>query len=152
MMRIDVFVEQAKGADRLTPFVGEEGICNAVFCRERRQYVYRIIADGKKANSCAFEVRQTALQLNELRLAEGSPGGATMEDHQGTMLASESVQINEMAMLIREDDIRETISDCRANLAKIDKACHARFSFLLLHAPQQADSCHQRRLACSRSV
>jgi hypothetical protein len=77
----------------------------------------------------AFEVRETALQLNELRLAEGSPCGATMEDHQGAMIASAFVQINEIAMLIREDDIRETVSDCRANPAKVDGARHARFSF-----------------------
>jgi hypothetical protein len=85
----------------------------------------------------AFEVRQTALQLNELRLAEGSPGGATMEDHQGAMLASGFVQINEMAMLIREDDIRETVSDCRANAAKIDRVRHT-------HSPSSCFMRHSR--------
>jgi hypothetical protein len=100
MMRIDVFVEQAKGADRLAPLIGKEGIFDAVFCRKPSQHVHRIIADRKEGYMGTLEVGETALQLNELCLAEWSPRGAAIEDHQSAMIASSLVQIDEIAMLI----------------------------------------------------
>jgi hypothetical protein len=130
MMRIDVFVEQAKGADRLAPLVRKEGILNPMFGCKPGQHIHRIIADRKEGNMGALEVGEPALQLNELRLAEWSPHGAAMEDHQGAMLASGLVQIDEIAMLIWEDDLREAGSDCRADLAKVNGARHVRSSFL----------------------
>jgi hypothetical protein len=48
----------------------------------------------------ALEITETALQLNELRLAERSPRRATMEDHQGALLASGFVQIDEIVVLV----------------------------------------------------
>jgi hypothetical protein len=70
------------------------------------------------------------LQLHELRFAEWSPCRAAMKDHQSALLASGLVQIDEIVMLIWEDDIGETISDCRANLAKVDGTRHAHSSCL----------------------
>jgi len=99
-------------------------------CRKPGQHVHRIIADRKEGNRGALASGETALQLHELRLAAWSPRSAAVEEHQGAMMASGVVQINEIAMLIWEDAIREAVSNCRADLAQVNGTHHTRSSFL----------------------
>jgi len=101
MLLIDVLVQQAEGAHDVTPMVGEEGIGDSVPVGKPAEHVHRIIAHGEESNILAREVGYAALQLDELRLAEGSPGRAAVEHHQGTPSATRLMEIHGMAMLIR---------------------------------------------------
>jgi len=78
----------------------------------------------------ALEVRHAALQLDELRLAEGSPGGAAMEDDQGTSSPTHLVERHGLPRLVRQYHIGETFPDGGANGAEIDaKVCDCRHLF-----------------------
>ena len=68
----------------------------------------------------AFEIRQAALQLHELRLAKGSPASAAVENHQGATSASRLVEIDRGPVLVREDHVREAFSYGRPDLAEIN--------------------------------
>ena len=67
-----------------------------------------------------LKVRQTLLQLDELRFAVGSPPGAAVEDHQGTPTVPSLVQIDVLAVLVQQDDVRKAIPDRRANCSEVD--------------------------------
>ena len=72
-----------------------------------------------------LEVGETALQLDELRLAKGSPAGTAMEDNQGAPVSSGLVQMDRMAMLVWQHNIRETRANSRTNVAEVDaEICH----------------------------
>jgi len=101
MLRIDVLVQQAEGAYHGAPLIGEEGIGDVVCVGKPAEHGDGIIADGEDGDVRPREVGQAALQLDELRLAEGSPGRAAVEHHQGTPSATRLMEIHGMAMLIR---------------------------------------------------
>jgi len=84
------------------------------------QHLHGIVADGKKGNVLALEVRQGTLQLNELGLAKGSPTGATVENHQRASVAPRLVKRHPIAVLVRQRDVRETFPNGRANAAEVD--------------------------------
>jgi hypothetical protein len=67
-----------------------------------------------------LEVRQRALQLDELRLAKGSPTGAAVEHHQGAPVTSSLVERYRFAVLVRERDVREVLPDGRTDVAEVD--------------------------------
>jgi len=64
------------------------------------EHIDGIVTDGEDDDVLAFKVGQTALQLDELRLTEGSPCRAAMEDYQGPTAASGLVQTEGVTMLI----------------------------------------------------
>jgi hypothetical protein len=68
----------------------------------------------------AFEIRQAALQLNELRLAKGSPASTAVENHQSAPSASCLVETDRGAVLVREDHVREAFSYGRTDLAEVN--------------------------------
>ena len=67
-----------------------------------------------------LEVGQTALQLDELRLAKGSPTGAAMEDYQSLPATSGLVKMHKIAVLVWQHHIREALANSRANVAEVD--------------------------------
>ena len=72
-----------------------------------------------------LEVRETALQLDELRLAKGSPAGTAMEDHQSTLARSGLVQMDRLAVLVWQHNVREARPNRRANVAEVNtEICH----------------------------
>jgi hypothetical protein len=78
-----------------------------------------------------LEVGETALQLDELRLAKGSPTGTAMEDHQSTPASSGLMEMDKMAVLVRQHNIREGRAHSRTNMAEVNTAmrhCRHRFS------------------------
>src|SRR5262249_52217810 len=81
MVLEDIFVEEAEFADHLAALIREEGVGDVLLGSKGGQYVHSIVADGKRHDTMALKVRQTLLQLDELRLAEGSPSGTAMKDH-----------------------------------------------------------------------
>ena len=58
-----------------------------------------------------LEIGEAALQLNELRLAEGSPGGAAMKDQQGPAASAGLVQIERLPILVKQHHIRKARSN-----------------------------------------
>jgi hypothetical protein len=87
---------------------------------EAAQHIDGIVADGKNRDVLAREVGQAALQLDELRFAEGSPAGAAMEHHQGAATGAGLVQIDALAMLVRYNDVGEAFPNGRADLVEVD--------------------------------
>jgi hypothetical protein len=84
------------------------------------EHIDGIVTDGEDDNVLAFKVGQTALQLDELRLAEGSPGGAAMEDYQGPTAASGLVQAEGVTMLIWQHHVGKTRTHGRTDRAKVN--------------------------------
>jgi hypothetical protein len=74
----------------------------------------------------ALKIRQTLLQLDELRFAEGSPPGTAMKHDQSTPPVAGLVQIDTLAVLIWQDDVREALPNRRANLGEVDTKVHGR--------------------------
>jgi len=77
----------------------------------------------------ALIIRQTLLQLDELRFTEGSPPGTTVKDHQGPPTVAGLVQIDVLTVLVRQGNVGEVLSNCRADLsevnAKVEGSRHA---------------------------
>jgi hypothetical protein len=84
------------------------------------QHVHRIVTDGKYGNLVARKVRQAPLQLDELRLAKGSPAGATVKHHQCWSPVSSLMQRYHRAVLVWQHHVREAFSYSRTNLAEVD--------------------------------
>jgi hypothetical protein len=72
-----------------------------VLRRKRSKDRERIVANGEEPRATGGERGEHALQLDELRLAEGSPGRAAVEHHQGPPGARRLMEMHGMAMLIR---------------------------------------------------
>ena len=68
----------------------------------------------------ALKIRQTLLQLDELRFAERSPPSTTVKDHQGTPTVADLVQIDVLTVLVWQDDVREALPNGRANRGEVD--------------------------------
>jgi hypothetical protein len=85
----------------VAPFVRKEGIGNIVFLCELLENIQRVRADGKNLDTVAVERLQIALQLDQLRLAESSPGGASVKQNECLVRASDSREANEIFELIR---------------------------------------------------
>jgi hypothetical protein len=64
------------------------------------QHLHGIVANGKNGNVLALEVRQRALQLDELCLAKGSPTSAAVENHQRATVTSRLVETHPIAVLV----------------------------------------------------
>jgi hypothetical protein len=77
-----------------------------------------------------LEVGETALQLDELRLAKGSPAGTTVEDHQSAPASSGLMQLDQLAVLVGQHNIGEARANSRANVAEVNteiRHCRHRF-------------------------
>jgi hypothetical protein len=71
------------------------------------------------------------LQLDELRLAERSPAGTAVKEHDGTPPGAGLVQINSVAVLIRQRHIRELLTNGWPDMGKIYSCRHCSFPFLI---------------------
>jgi hypothetical protein len=91
-----------------------------LFGGKSSQHVHGVVADGKRHDVVALKVSQALLQLHELRFAEGSPAGTAVKDNQGTPTVTNLVQVNVLTVLVRQDDVREALPNCRANPGEID--------------------------------
>jgi len=62
----DMLVEEPEGTDDLAAFVRQQRIGNAMLGRKTSQHLNGVIADGKRDDVMALEVREALLQLHEL--------------------------------------------------------------------------------------
>jgi len=120
MLLVDVLVQQTERAHHGAALVGEKRKGNPVCVRKPAEHVHRVIADGEDGDVRPREVGQAPLQLDELRLAEGSPTGAAVEHHQGPPGATRLMEIHGLAMLIRQEDVGEALPNRGADPAKIN--------------------------------
>ena len=90
-----------------------------------------VIANSKERDSAAFEIRQRALQLDELRLAEGSPTGTAVKEHNGAPPGAGLMEINGVTVLVRQRYIRELLADGWSDVGKIYSGRHSSFPFLI---------------------
>ena len=67
---------------------------------EVAQDLLGIIADGNDFYAVAVEGHQVALQLNELRLARRSPGGASVKEDQCTLATPSIGKAYEVSELV----------------------------------------------------
>jgi hypothetical protein len=79
MVFLDSVVDQAEPAHHMTAFVGQKWIRNLVRGGEISQDVDGVVADREQRYTTRRQVRSDPLQLDELRLAEGSPFRAAIE-------------------------------------------------------------------------
>lgn len=100
MVRGDVRIEDAKGPDDLGFRIGEGGNCNVLPLGEVRQNLDRIIGDDGNAQALAAEPVRVLLQLDELRLAVGSPIRGAVEDNRGTLWPADRVEVPHLAKLV----------------------------------------------------
>ena len=61
-----MLVEEPERTDDLTAFVRQQRIGNAMLGRKTSQHLNGVIADGKRDDVMALEVREALLQLHEL--------------------------------------------------------------------------------------
>jgi len=120
MVLEDIFVEETEGADHFAALIRQECVGDVVLGSKGSQYVHGIVADGKGHDIMALKIRQTLLQLDELRFAEGSPPGTAVKHDQGTPTVADLVQIDVLAVLVWQDDVREALPNRRANLGEVD--------------------------------
>ena len=84
------------------------------------EHIDAIVTDGEDDDVLPFKVGQTALQLDELRLTEGSPGRTAMEDDQGPSAASGLVQTEGVTMLIWQHHVGKTRPHGRTDVAEVN--------------------------------
>src|SRR5215468_4607786 len=120
MVLEDVLVEQAERVDHLATLIREERVGDVLLGSKGGQYIHGIVTDGKRHDMMALKIRQTLLQLDELRFAERSPPSTTVKDHQGTPTVAGLVQIDVLTVLVWQDDVREVLPNCWANLGEVD--------------------------------
>jgi hypothetical protein len=120
MVLEDLLVEETESTDDGAALIREEGIGDVLFGGKSGQHVHGVVADGKRHDVVALKVWQALLQLHELRFAEGSPAGTAVKDDQGTPTVTGLVQVDALTVLVRQDDVREALPNCRANCGEVD--------------------------------
>ena len=86
MILRDIGIQDAELSYHRAVFIGEQRIGDGILFCEFPQNLHRIIADGADPDVVSFKALEILLQLNQLRFAEASPGGASMEQNKGFML------------------------------------------------------------------
>ncbi len=121
MLRREVLIEQAEPTNDNTPHIGKQRVDDTVLRGELGEDRDRIVAHREDRNAFALIVRQTALQLDELRLAERSPGGAAVKEHQRPPRSADAVQVDDDSRSIRQGNIGEPLAETRADLLEVER-------------------------------
>lgn len=75
----------------------------------------RIVADADQPDPAALELAFDLLQLNELRFAVGSPGGAAVEDDERSAPGAPLVEPDQLALGIWQLEVGEDLAQGRAD-------------------------------------
>jgi len=86
---------------------------------ECSKHVNRVVADRENRNILAAVFWQAALQLDELRLAERSPGRAAVEEHQRPATGAICVQVHHAPILSGQDNIGKQAANGRSDTIEI---------------------------------
>ena len=123
-MLVHLLVQHPQLPDDLAALVGEQREGDAVGTGKAGQHVHRVVADAKDGDVVPREVGQVPLQFDQLRLAERSPRGTAVEDDQSPPPVAGLVQIDALAVLIWQDDVREALPNRRAKCGAVDATVH----------------------------
>ncbi|GAC1641803.1 MAG: hypothetical protein NVS9B11_09680 [Candidatus Dormibacteraceae bacterium] len=124
-MRSQVTIQQTKLGDHMTAYVCEKWEANASGGREFIQDLGRVVADPDHPDPAPLDLPVYLLQLNELRLAVGSPGGASVEDDQRAPAIAPAVQSHRPPFGIRKLEVGKRVAERRTNLLVIS-LCHVK--------------------------
>ena len=129
----DTGVQDAEVADHAADFVREERVGDPVFGREVAQDILGVIADGEDLYAVAVEGLQVPLQLDELRLAGRSPGGASVKENQRPVAAAGLREPDMAPRLVGQYEVRHRLSEGRARwevfpgwVSRVDQLRHLR--------------------------
>lgn len=106
-------VEYAEFADHPAAAVGKQGVGDAVPGGVSRQQRGRIRADRVDGDVVPCKVLEIALQLDQLRFAEASPGGAAVEQDEGPAVAAGAGELDGSAGLVRQREVGDRLADGR---------------------------------------
>ena len=127
---VDTLIEEAEFTDRAATFVGQKLEGHSVPISEATENLNGVVTDRKDGDPLPLEVRDTALQLNELRSTERSPVGTAIEHHERALPTTAGVEVNGPAMLVWQHDVWKAGSHRRSDGVKVDDwqagklACH----------------------------
>ncbi len=97
-----------------------------------------VVADREDGVAGAVQSRKDPLQLDQLRLAVGSPNRAAMQDHDRATHVPALVQIDQLTALVGQPDVRERLADLRPAITVVELACHR---FNIVRRPAAARPC-----------
>jgi hypothetical protein len=100
-----VGVKDAELSDHEAVFIREKGIADAMPLGELKEDVLRVVADGEDLDAVTTERFLVALQLDELRLAEASPGRASVKHDQCAVGVSGLAETDQIAELVRQGEV-----------------------------------------------
>ena len=123
-MLVHLLVQHPQLPDDLAALVGEQREGDAVGTGKAGQHVHRVVADAKDGDVVPREVGQVPLQFDQLRLAERSPRGTAVKDDQSPPPVAGLVQLDTLAVLIGQDDVREALPNRRATRGAVDATVH----------------------------
>jgi hypothetical protein len=80
---------------------------------EAGEHLHLVVADGEDGDAVPFEVGQIALQLDQLRFAERSPQGTSVENDQALAPDPGLLKMNSSAVLVWQHDVGKALPDAR---------------------------------------
>jgi len=92
-----------------------------VLLGERCQIIDRIVAEGEQRDAALPELLCHLLQLNQLRLAERSPLGATVENHERPLAAASGVEVNHLPRLVGQANVRKALTQLGTDRGEIPR-------------------------------
>jgi hypothetical protein len=113
MVFLYALVDEAEAPDDVAPLVREQRKRDTVLVGEGPKHRHGIVAQGEEGDARGFERGQYLLQLDQLRLAEGSPVGAAVEDDERLAVAPGGVQVHRRTALVRQADFGEPLALAR---------------------------------------
>jgi hypothetical protein len=111
VMPIQVLVQHAQFLDGSAPFVRKQRKSNPVLRRKSGKRVDGIVANRKQCRVGPGQVRPDSLQLDELRLAVGSPPRTAVEHDKRSPAPARLPKANERSGLVGQSDVGETLPD-----------------------------------------
>jgi hypothetical protein len=106
-------VEDPEPANHLGALVGEHAIGDAVLGGKSRKRGLWIVSDGVQADAGGVELSHVSLQLDQLRHAVRSPHRGSLEDDGSLVSAPIRVEVDELAALIAQAEVRKALADGR---------------------------------------
>jgi hypothetical protein len=109
----DVGVADAEGVDDGTVDVGQQGILDTETAGESRQKIRWIRADGVDFDAFTQEGGTLLLQLDQLRLAEASPGGGAVEQDERPRLRWSVGKPHDPPVGVGQLEVRDRVAHLR---------------------------------------
>jgi hypothetical protein len=109
-----------QGPDHPATFVGQEWVRDAIAVGELGEDVTGVVTDREHRDVVSCEIGERLLQLDELGAAERSPPGAALKRDQGATTSPDVMQIHDVSVLIRQDDVGKALSERWTDLREVD--------------------------------